>query len=322
VYADNNSGSATAFSASRLGFYSIGESLDLALLDSRVSTLYTAIGAALAPTASNADAQDWINRVHANGGTVSTSTAAAVNTFCNDIDAAGIRDRFFRLNLFCGGDLNAVLVPLYRGQSRTGTQFGNTTDTNNNFVSGDYSETGASGGLVSNGSTKSLATGFAPNNLTATSMHLSAYVVTANSSLQAATAIGQFTLNGAELSLRHREQSSVGNAFYSVFNDANSFVRGPTGNPTGHVIGTNTAQNDKRFYLNGSQSGTTATANSGSTLSANDVYVFAANNNNLADFRSNTRLAAYSIGAGLTASQASSYYTALQAFQTALSRNV
>jgi hypothetical protein len=88
------------------------------------------------------------------------------------------------------------------------------------------------------------------------------------------------------------------------------------------LIGTNTAQNDKRFYLNGSQSGTTATANSGSTLSANDVYVFAANNNNLADFRSNTRLAAYSIGAGLTASQASSYYTALQAFQTALSRNV
>jgi hypothetical protein len=153
-------------------------------------------------------------------------------------------------------------------------------------------------------------------------MHLSAYVVTANSSSQAATSIGQFTLSGAELSLRHREQSSVGNAFYAVFNDANSFVRGPTGNPTGHLIGTNTAQNDKRFYLNGSQSGTTATANSGSTLSANDVYVFAANNNNLADFRSNTRLAAYSIGAGLTASQASSYYTALQAFQTALSRNV
>jgi hypothetical protein len=47
VYADNNAGSATAFSASRLGFYSIGESLDLALLDSRVSTLYTAIGAAI-----------------------------------------------------------------------------------------------------------------------------------------------------------------------------------------------------------------------------------------------------------------------------------
>jgi hypothetical protein len=273
------------------------------------------------------EAAVWQNAVIANSGTVSGSTLSAVSKFCYAVDAAGIRDRFYRLNLFCGGNLNACLVPLYRGQSRTGTQFGNTTDTNANFVSGDYSETGASGGLVSNGSTKSLATGFAPNNLTATSMHLSAYVVTANSSGGAATALGQFVGGGgaAELSLRHREQVSVGNAFYAQFNDANSFVRGPTGNPTGHLVGTNTAQNDKRFYLNGSQSGTTATANSTLTLSANEILVFAANeavSGSSANFRSNARMAAYSIGAGLTASQASSYYTALQAFQTALSRNV
>lgn len=35
------------FGAHRIAFYSVGESLDLALLDSRVSTLYTAIGAAI-----------------------------------------------------------------------------------------------------------------------------------------------------------------------------------------------------------------------------------------------------------------------------------
>lgn len=40
-------GVAGLFSTHRLAFYSIGESLDLALLDSRVSTLYTAIGAAI-----------------------------------------------------------------------------------------------------------------------------------------------------------------------------------------------------------------------------------------------------------------------------------
>lgn len=47
VFCDNNAGSATAFVNARLGFYSIGESLNLALLDSRVSTLYNAIGAAI-----------------------------------------------------------------------------------------------------------------------------------------------------------------------------------------------------------------------------------------------------------------------------------
>jgi hypothetical protein len=47
VFADNNSGSATAWFAGRLAFYSIGQSMDLALLDTRVSTLIAAIGAAI-----------------------------------------------------------------------------------------------------------------------------------------------------------------------------------------------------------------------------------------------------------------------------------
>lgn len=48
VYNLNVNGSpGTFWSASRLSFYSIGESLDLALLDARVSTLMTDIGAAI-----------------------------------------------------------------------------------------------------------------------------------------------------------------------------------------------------------------------------------------------------------------------------------
>jgi hypothetical protein len=48
VFARNNgSGTANAYGASRIAYYSLGESLTLSLLDSRVSTLYTAIGAAI-----------------------------------------------------------------------------------------------------------------------------------------------------------------------------------------------------------------------------------------------------------------------------------
>ncbi len=103
----------------------------------------------------NADAADWIKRVEANSGSVSTATANAVTNFCNAIDAAGIRGKFYRLNLFCGTGLNACLVPLYRGPSLSGTQYGNATETNNGpFVSGDYVETGTGGGLLGNGTSK------------------------------------------------------------------------------------------------------------------------------------------------------------------------
>jgi hypothetical protein len=66
------------------------------------------------PLVTNLDAKDWVARVYAAGGTVSQSTANAINTFCNNIDSTGLRDRFYRLNLFCGSNLAAATVPLYR----------------------------------------------------------------------------------------------------------------------------------------------------------------------------------------------------------------
>ena len=47
VFARSVNGSANQFTNARLSFYSIGESLDLALLDTRVSNLITAIGVAI-----------------------------------------------------------------------------------------------------------------------------------------------------------------------------------------------------------------------------------------------------------------------------------
>ena len=47
IFASNNNGTAASFANSRLAFYSIGESLDLALLDARVSTLIAQFGAVI-----------------------------------------------------------------------------------------------------------------------------------------------------------------------------------------------------------------------------------------------------------------------------------
>ena len=117
------------------------------------------------------DAASWASRVVANGGSVGSSLPA-VNTFCKAIAAAGIRDRFYRLNLFCGNSdatLAAVRTPLYRGPSLSGTQYGNTTDTNANFVAADYSE---ASGLKGNASTKYLDTGLAMTFLGTNQVHM------------------------------------------------------------------------------------------------------------------------------------------------------
>jgi hypothetical protein len=91
------------------------------------------------------EAVDWRARVIRNGGSVSDDTSKAVSIFCMAIDGAGLRDRFYRLNLFCGIGLSSALVPLYRGPVAGGTALGNATDTNNNFVSADFAENGRSG---------------------------------------------------------------------------------------------------------------------------------------------------------------------------------
>lgn len=284
-------------------------------------------GITLAPIVSNADAQDWINRVYANGGTVSASTAAAVNTFCDAIDSAGIRDRFYRLSLMCGGTsgttagLNAALVPLYRGPSLGGTRYGNTTDTNvGPFVSGDYAETGAGGGLTGNGSSKYLNTGFPTNTLADGNRHLAAYAATwpnaaYNAMLGSESTAGissQFTLGHGSVA----DKNSFG-CFSNTSRIQSSVISGGA-----FWIGINDAAGSGKLYRNGSQDGSAVV--SASTPTASNVFVFAINraSSSSATDLFNGRLSGYSIGLSMTASQAAYYHTAMQAFQTALTRNV
>jgi hypothetical protein len=103
----------------------------------------------------------WFSRVRANGGNASAATLEALSEFCRGVDSLGLRSLFYRLNLFCGSNLSACLVPLYRGPTLQGPLFGHPVDANYNFASSDYTETGASGGLTSS-NTKYLITGLAP----------------------------------------------------------------------------------------------------------------------------------------------------------------
>jgi hypothetical protein len=85
------------------------------------------------------DVSYWETRVIANGGTVSAGTKAAVQTFINSVNAAGLWPSILRLNLFCGDNLAACLTPL-----KIGT--GAPTDINTNFIEAHYTSAGLNTG--------------------------------------------------------------------------------------------------------------------------------------------------------------------------------
>lgn len=282
------------------------------------------------------EAASWAARVRDNGGSVSGTTLTAVSKFCRAIDNAGIRDRFYRLNLFCGGTsqtaigLNSALVPLYRGASLTGTQYGGTIDTNNGpFVSGDYNETGVSGGLTGGG-TRYLFTGLTTSALPQIATgHLAAYVMTGFSAASAYGLVVSFG-HGFSGANYYGIEANAGNiagtmsgSWGSVF-AGRAQVTSASGAGVGFVATSRVGNEDNRLYRNGSQIGSTQTA--AASPAANDgsgFSVFASlAQSGAALLYAAVRLGGYSIGAGLSVSEMAAYNTIMQAFQAGLSRNV
>jgi hypothetical protein len=275
-------------------------------------------------TSGHPEALAWRDAVVANSGTVSASTLAAVTTFCRAIDSAGLRDRFYRLNLFCGDGLSAVLVPLYRGPSRTGTQYGNTTDANVNFVGGDYT---LASGLTGNGSNKYLQTGVRLDLLPAgveTNGHLSAYVrTTPNSNAM----ISSYSYHSSTAADRHRYEMTPNNGTFGRETGGN----GP-GSPTypGHQVATRSSASSLFTYHNavgGSETTTSLTpAATGVpfTVFCRNFVTGTPPGTGLytPTFYFSGALGAYSIGQSLSAAQVSAFNVAMVAFQTALGRNV
>lgn len=294
--------------------------------------LATKYGITLAPQVSNPDAQDWINRVYSNNGSVSSSTAAAVNAFCDSIDSvSGLRACFYRLNLFCGGasgttaGLAACLVPLYRSTAYGGTVLGSATDANTgSFVVGDYAETGTSGGLTNTTAGNYLKTGLTTSALPQIATgHLSVYA----STLPTAGIYGLISswASGFGDPIYLLEANRNG-AVQLITSWGNNYpgVNISSGAGAGLLMTSRTAGTTLKSYRNGSQIGTTSVtpitpvANTGGGFG---VFANIPQDGSAGNYFPG-RIAGYSIGAGMDDSQAAAFSTAMTAFQTALTRNV
>lgn len=266
------------------------------------------------------DALDWVRRVVAHGASCSQSTLRAVSAFCDAIDRAGIRDRFFRVNLFCGNSdasLAAVRTPLFRGQSLGGTQYGSATDTNFNFGPGDYAE---AAGLLSNGTSKYLSTTVSPDSLgVPQTLHFSVY-----------KAAGAWAATQEVIGTRDAEDFYQLQLRSDVANSANGFL-GPT--TVGGVLSapmttgaalvalSRASSTSLVMYSNGTSVGVGSLASATLGACANNWFVFARNASGSAGFGTVMPLFGYSIGLGLTGPEVTEFANASRAFHLALGRS-
>jgi hypothetical protein len=246
------------------------------------------------------DAQAFFNRVTAAGGTLTTTEQNAVNTLVLDMKGFGIWTSMQAIYPMVGSSAAACAQNL-KSSSFTGT-----------FTSG---WTFASTGATPNGTSAYFDTTLIPStNLSQNNAHISYYSRTNTTS--SAVDIGTQDLNKQIYVVYN-----FGSQSYTAVNDTGFLLPSAYPNTLSLVINSRINSNQHKSYKSGSLFATvTINSNSQSTRS---IYLGASNNTPTGAAQFSTKQCAFaSIGDGLTDTQASNYYIAVQAFQTSLSRQV
>jgi hypothetical protein len=257
----------------------------------------------------DADAVAFFNRVTTAGGTLSTTEKQAVNQLVLDLKANSLWTPMKAIYPMVGAS-SAACAQNLKSSSFTGT-----------FSSG---WTFASTGVKPNGTSAYMNSGFLPSTQsTNNNTHMSFY---SRSNIQEASSdIGIFMAANVRWSIElNYYYLGVSYGFASdQYNYATGRVQAANTNSQGFYIGSRTNSTTHKAFKNNSQLGTTNTGSSGniSNITGN-IYIGGVNGSGSAPSFSSKECAFASIGDGLTDTQASNFYTAVQAFQTTLSRNV
>jgi hypothetical protein len=254
------------------------------------------------------DAQAFFDRVTAAGGTLSATEKLAVDMFVKQMKADGIWTKMKAIYPMVGASAAACAQNL-KSSSFTGS-----------FSAGwTFASTGAKG----NGTSAYMDTNLTPSStLSQNSTHISYYSRTNNAN-KFEFEIGSFNISA----------SGVGSTSFGISyaSPSNSFrLRVSSATPTtsytvtdtrGFFVGNRTASNQQKIYKTGVLVDTSNINSDGLStlqiaLNANRI-----SSSSLGDY-SSKECAFASIGDGLSDTESSNFYTAVQAMQTTLSRNV
>jgi hypothetical protein len=248
------------------------------------------------------DAQSFFNRVTAAGGTLSNTEKTAVNQLVLDMKSVNVWNSMKAIYPMVGASAAACAQNL-KSSSFTGV-----------FSSGwIFANTGVTG----NGLSTFMNTGLNENTeLTLNNTHISYYSRT--NSVGTYGDIGNLNTTivgnpGTNLNIKW-----IDNNFYPRVNDNNAGVLN-TGNSLGLFISNRINSTQVRGFRNTILN--VITSNSIQKVNLN-FYLGATNSSGFGAFSSNRECAFSTIGDGLTDTQAANFYTAVQTFQTTLSRQV
>jgi hypothetical protein len=256
----------------------------------------TSRGIDVPPSTSDSDASAFFSRVTTAGGSLSTTEEQAVNTLVTDLKSANIWSKMSAIYPLVGASAAACAQNL-KSSSYTGTFDGAWT----------YASTGVTG----NGENNWMNTGLLPSTeLSLNSTHLSVYSRTDTPTVTGDVDMG---VNATAFTLIE----IWGGKFYSLINQNATGSNVSVSTSLGHFIGSRISSSEVKGFRNGS---TILTSSTNSTNLATSNIALAAMG---AAGNSSAREYAFaSIGEGLTDAEVSDFYTAVQAFQTTLSRNV
>ena len=172
-------------------------------------------------------------------------------------------------------------------------------------------------GALPNGTNAFASTFFSPNFLTPTSGHISYYSRTAIASSTSGE-MGVYKTNF----LFHMHVRYTGNIFYGFVNTAGATAY-TNSNSQGLFTATRRSVSDNEAYRNGVSIGTNTNGLGTVTIGNSfDVVLGALNQVGVIGNYSSKQCAFSSIGDGLTSTENANFYSAVQAFQTTLSRAV
>jgi hypothetical protein len=244
----------------------------------------------------DADAQAFFDRVTTAGGSLSATEQNAVNTLVLDLKGYSIWNSMKAIYPMVGASAASCSQNL-KSSSFTGT-----------FTSG---WTFASTGATPNGTSAYMNTGLAPSgNLSLNNSHMSYY------SRTNATG-GVFFEMGVEVGATNKSWIAInvlGNTYVQINSDT-TVISTSNSDTRGFYIADRVNSTQHILYRNNVK--TTNSANS-TALNTSNIYVGGVNPN----LYSNKQCAFASIGDGLTDTEAGNLYTAVQAFQTTLARQV
>jgi hypothetical protein len=251
------------------------------------------------------EAQSYFNRVTSAGGTLTSTEQSAVNNLVFDMKATGIWTSMKAIYPMVGASAAACAQNL-KSSSFTGIFNGGWTF--------------ASNGVKGNGSSGYFDTQFNCNaNFTLNNNSISFYTNTNQAFLANAGPFGAISDTTNYYGYQSYLRSNAGNYSINYGSVNNQITNSVTG---GMYINTRTAINSFNIFKNNSLFGSNFGNNAMTSEPNVNMWAGCINITNTVNNPSDMNFAFFSLGDGLSDTQSANFYTAVQAFQTTLGRQV